>query len=216
MSLIVVSTPIGNQGDITLRAIESLQNADVIICEELRPAETLLKKLKIHDKKILQLNEHSKMSDVKELVGICKNQNCVLVSDCGTPGFCDPGAELVNLCVKENIKVDVNPGASSLMALISLSGLNLKEFYFVGFLPAENSERSKKITELLKIKVPLVVMDTPYRLNKTLLELAEHFGNSKAILGLNLTMPEEELHRGKLIDLSKKTYPKAPFVLIIS
>lgn len=214
MSLTVVSTPIGNYGDITLRAIESLKSCDVVICEELKPAEILLKKIKIEGKKLLQLNEHSTASDLNELTEVCRTKNVVLISDCGTPGFYDPGADLVDHCYKNKISVDVNPGASSLMTLISHSGIKLNEFYFVGFLPAENSERQSKIQKLVQQKIPLVFMDTPYRLNKTLQELAVHFGERQAVLGINLTMPEQEIHKGKLRALSGIKHPKSPFVLI--
>src|ERR1700722_20122229 len=111
MSLTVVSTPIGHFEDITLRAIRSLKEAQGIICEEKKPASILLKKLQIPEPPLWQLNEHSRQQDLPELIELCRTQKICLVSDCGTPGFCDPGAKLVDACLKAGIPVDVNPGA---------------------------------------------------------------------------------------------------------
>src|SRR5438046_298584 len=105
MSLIVVSTPIGNLGDITLRAIETLKEADVIICEEFKPARVLLKRLGILEKELFQLNEHSRPGDLDELIQLCQSKKVALISDCGTPGFSDPGADLVNACHEKKINV---------------------------------------------------------------------------------------------------------------
>jgi 16S rRNA (cytidine1402-2'-O)-methyltransferase len=115
--------------------------------------------------------------------------------------------------------VDVNPGASSLMALLALSGVKLDRFYFAGFLPAETEQRERKILELKKIcgseEVPFVIMDTPYRLNKVLGHLSEHFGDREAVLGLELTTGSQEVSMARLSDLAKRVWPKAPFVLLV-
>jgi 16S rRNA (cytidine1402-2'-O)-methyltransferase len=215
MSLTVVSTPIGNFQDITLRAIETLKAADVVICEEYKPAKILLKRLEIGEKELFQLNEHSHEKDLPELVELCRTKNVALISDCGTPGFCDPGAKLVELCYREKIHVDVNPGPSSLMALLALSGIELKEFQFVGFLPAEKEARHKKIATLKNLRVPLVIMDTPYRLEATLKELTVDFGASTAVLGVDLTGEKHQLSKGRLSELAKQNWGKNPFVLLI-
>src|SRR5258708_24103292 len=123
MSLTVVAVPIGNYEDITLRAKETLANCDVVICEEIKPASILFKRLGIPDKEFFQLNEHSTPKDIEPLIELCKIKKVALISDCGTPGFCDPGPELVDGCFKEGVSVGVNPGPSSLMALLSLSGV---------------------------------------------------------------------------------------------
>src|ERR1035441_2223268 len=151
MPLTLVSTPIGHFEDITLRAIETLKKCDGIICEELKPARVLLKRIGLGGgeglpdvKKLYQLNEHSKPSDLKELIDLCRRQNIALVSDCGTPGFCDPGGVLVDACYKEKIPVQIAPGVTSLGALLSLTGEEIKEFFFVGFLPQEKNDRSQR------------------------------------------------------------------------
>jgi 16S rRNA (cytidine1402-2'-O)-methyltransferase len=215
MSLTVVSTPIGNFQDITLRAIETLKNADAIICEEIKPARVLLKRLGIDEKELFPLNEHSQKADLKELLTLCREKNIALISDCGTPGFCDPGSDLVAACAKEKIIVDTNPGASSLMALISLCGEKLDQFYFVGFPPAEKSERYRYIQGLRKFQVPIVVMDTPYRLKSTLHDFRENFGERRAVLGMDLTGEKNQVARGTINEIASKDWPKAPFVLLI-
>lgn len=215
MSLVMVSTPIGNFQDITLRALETLKTCDVLICEELKPARILLKRLGIEEKELFQLNEHSRQADLDELVGLCRVKKVALVSDCGTPGFYDPGADLVRTCYERNIQVDGNPGPSSLMALISLSGIKLTEFYFVGFLPAEKILRQKKLGQVSKLKLPLILMDTPYRLGSTLKDIAVFLPHARATLGIDLTGAKNQVVRGKLTDLANKTFPKAPFVVIV-
>ncbi|MDZ4677533.1 MAG: SAM-dependent methyltransferase [Oligoflexia bacterium] len=215
MSLVVVSTPIGNYEDITLRAIKTLKNADVIICEELKPARILLKRLEIGEKELFQLNEHSQEKDLPELVELCRSKNVALISDCGTPGFCDPGAKLVEACAKNKITIDVNPGASSLMSLFALSGVELNEFHFVGFLPAEKEARHKKIATLKNLRSPFVIMDTPYRLQATLNELAVDFGSRLGVLGLDLTGEKHQVMRARISELASRTLGKTPFVLLV-
>jgi 16S rRNA (cytidine1402-2'-O)-methyltransferase len=217
MSLTVIATPIGNYGDITLRAIESLKIADIIICEELKPARILLKRLGIEplSKNLIQLNEHTRNSDLTECLSHCRTQKVALISDCGTPGFCDPGADLVDACLKEKIQVDVNPGASSLMTLLSIAGVRLDEFYFVGFLPAEKGSRQKKLDSLKNLKMPLIAMDTPYRLNATLEDFARLRPKAQAILGADLTGEHHKVLKGTCAELRCIELPKAPFVLII-
>ena len=115
MSLTLVAVPIGNIGDITLRALETLKAADLYIGEERKPMFRLLKELGVETPKNYELlNEHSEKNDIKNLAALCKDQKAVLVTDCGTPGFSDPGAELVNECRKMGIEVTSNPGPSSL------------------------------------------------------------------------------------------------------
>jgi 16S rRNA (cytidine1402-2'-O)-methyltransferase len=215
MSLIVVSVPIGNYGDITLRAIETLKEAEAVICEEMRPARVLLKRIGIDEKALFQLNEHSRSADLEDLLDLCRTKKTALISDCGTPGFCDPGAKLVAACRKENISIDVNPGPSSLMALLSLSGAEFSEFHFVGFLPAEKQARAQRLERFKNVKIPLVFMDTPYRLDATVKELAALWPERTAVLGIDLTGSAHQLAHGKLRELAKTAWSKQPFVLLV-
>lgn len=217
MSLTLVSVPIGNFADITLRAIESLKAADAIICEEIRPAQTLLKRLGLLDldRPMHQLNEHTKDNELPKLLEVCVEKNAALITDCGTPGFCDPGARLVDLCLKRGVPVDTNPGASSLMALLSLCGYRMDEFHFAGFLPAETQSRQLKIQSLQKLNSAIVLMDTPYRLDKLLQELCPLFSSRQAVLGIDLTGENHRLVRGAISEIAKTRHGKHPFVLLI-
>ncbi len=216
MSLAIVATPIGHPGDITLRAIETLKNAEIVIGEERKEVSKLLKSLGIEKKEYFLLNEHSRDDDVKELLELCRTKTVALVSDCGTPGFCDPGARLVAACRKEKIPVTTAPGASSLMSILSLSGENLRQFVFRGFLPAEREERERAVRELAREDRPVVLMDTPYRLVRLLSELAEKFPERRALLGIDLTQATEEILEDRLSELRVKVGErKAEFILIL-
>lgn len=214
--LYVVATPIGDNSEITLRALEILKNVPVIICEGTKETSKLLRSHGITGKKYEILDEHSKAEDLQELLKICKTQDVALVTDCGTPGFCDPGADLVRLCRQNKISTKTVLGASSLMGLLSLSGQRLDQFLFRGFLPAENEARKKALIELSKEKRAIIVMDTPYRLKKTLQDMKEHFAERKFLLSLNLTQEDETILDGK-IDwiLSELKHEKAEFMLLI-
>jgi 16S rRNA (cytidine1402-2'-O)-methyltransferase len=216
MSLQIIATPIGNPGDITLRAIESLRAAEIVIGEERAEVSKLLKRLEITGKRLELLNEHSKDKDVAELLELCRSQKVALVSDCGTPGFCDPGAKLVRACRAAGIQVEALPGASSLMALLSVNGSDMKEFLFRGFLPAEREERAQALNELKRERRAVVLMDTPYRLSRLLSELAQTFGERKALIGLDLTQPTEKIIEASLSQLAKDfADKKAEFILLL-
>ena len=203
--LTIVATPIGNWDDITLRAKSALAAADVIIGEEHRAASTLLKKIGLPQKEIYLLNEHSKKDDITELADLCAEKNAVLISDCGTPGFCDPGAKLVKALRNKKVKITSLPGPSSLMTLISLSSWNLKEFRFLGFLPVDRAEREKKWREISAIKEAQVLMDTPYRLEKFIDEINLHFSDRSILLALNLSMENEFIYDGPVRQIKDKT-----------
>lgn len=217
MSLQVVSIPIGNSEDISLRALRALKEAEAIIGEERKPLFQLLKSLDIPRPECIEyLNEHSSDQDLKPLVELCKNKKVVLVSDCGTPVFCDPGAQLIALCRKQNIPITAAPGASSLMVLLSLSGVPLKEFYFRGFLPAKTELRREAIINLQKHTCPIVLMDTPYRMQALLSDLKELLNGYQILLGINLTADDEHIVYAPLKALHLKELPdKAEFILMI-
>jgi 16S rRNA (cytidine1402-2'-O)-methyltransferase len=216
--LLIVATPIGNYGDITLRALETLKNADVVVCEELREGSTLLKKLGIAEKKLMILNEHNDKEGTEEIFQVLlTGQTIALVSDCGTPAFADPGTALVKRCLEYGIPVSSIPGASSLMTAISLSPLPLKEFYFAGFLPRGESERREKLASFKAQRIPIILMDTPYRLEKLLHEISLSFGKNHLVtLAIDLTMPSENLLHGPVGEISKKVKDrKGEFILIV-
>ena len=215
--LYVVATPIGNAGDITTRAIETLAHADVILCEEQRNGSRLLKSLGI-PKPLLELNEHNEAERIQEvLLMLAQGQTLALISDCGTPVFSDPGKKLLQLLYEVNIAVTPLPGASSLMAALSVCPFDLEEFLFIGFLPVKTDQRQKKLSQLKYSNYPLVLMDTPYRLQRLLQEVQQSFGKKQNIfLACDLTMPEEHLYLGPVDEILPKILNrKAEFILIL-
>jgi 16S rRNA (cytidine1402-2'-O)-methyltransferase len=214
--LYVVATPIGDTAEITLRALEVLKSADVVLCESTKEASKLLKAHGIKAQSYEVLDEHSKSEDLKSLLEICRVKTVALVSDCGTPGFCDPGADLIGLCRKNKIPVKSVLGASSLMGLLSLAGRKIPQFYFRGFLPAENEARRAAWQELKKIKGAVILMDTPYRLGKMLTETKENFPGRDVLLCLNLSQENEAIFEGSIESVIKSwNQEKAEFMLLL-
>jgi 16S rRNA (cytidine1402-2'-O)-methyltransferase len=216
--LYIVSTPIGDFRDITLRALEVLREADAVICEEFRQGSTLLKKLGLPRRELLQLNEHNETEQAGEFIKmLLEGKNLALISDCGTPAFADPGTYLIGQAMEYQIPVKPIPGVSSLMTVISMSPKPLKEFYFAGFLPRRTELRKKKLNVLKKMQVPIILMDTPYRLNKLLDEVKAAFGNGRMItLGMDLTMPGEKIIHAPVGEVIRRIGSrKSEFMLIV-
>lgn len=218
--LYVVATPIGNPGDITQRAIDVLRDVDFVICEEYRIGSSLLKALNL-SKPLELLNEHNETPNTTALVNrlLQNNEQAALISDAGTPLFEDPGVQLVQMCHQYSIKVIPIPGASSLMAALMAGGIRHKSFYYRGFLPAKRELRHQALADLRSFtQVPVILLDTPYRLKQLLEDTARVLGRvRRATLAYRLTMREEALFRGSLAELIRKTQnlPKGEFVLII-
>jgi len=193
MALTLVATPIGNPQDMGLHALAVLKAADLIILEEFKESTVILRAHAISGKTYEQLNEHSTREDLARLTELCRVKEVALITDCGTPGFCDPGADLVASCRHEKISVKSVPGASSLMTLLSLSSERLDQFLFRGFLPAENVAREAAWKDLKKEKRAMILMDTPYRFQKMLLELGQHFPERKALILIDATQATERV-----------------------
>lgn len=216
--LYIVATPIGNKKDISQRALETLKLVDAVICEEYRVGSTLLKMLAIPPKTLLTLNEHNEQEQSADiLMRLHHGENLALVSDCGTPGFADPGAILMGQAIQQGIQVIPIPGPSSLMAAISISPVSLKEFYFAGFLPRKDEERLSKLRHLNLLKIPVILMDTPYRLGKLLQEVESVFGKGRlAALALDISLPGETILYATLSEIHQKVQArKGEFILII-
>ena len=217
-SLYVIATPIGNYDDITIRALNTLKSVDVIICEEYREGTTLLKKLGIQKKELVLLNEHNEKDQVPEIINrLLQGEVFGLISDCGTPVFADPGHYLIEQSTMFNIPVIPIPGASSLMATLSILNFKLDQFYFAGFLPREKIERKKSLDYLRTINVPIILMDTPYRLTKLLDEVSKTFGKKRLVtLAVNISMENEHYYRGSVAEViaALKT-SKAEFMLVV-
>jgi 16S rRNA (cytidine1402-2'-O)-methyltransferase len=212
----IVATPIGENSEITLRALEVLRAADIILCESTKETSRLLKALDIKAQRYETLNEHSTPADIADLVPLCREHNVALVSDCGTPAFCDPGSDLIRLCRKEGIAIKSVLGASSLMGLLSLSSVPLREFLFRGFLSAENEERRRQWQVLKKESRAIVLMDTPYRLKKIVDECVQNCPSRNILLAMNLSQAEECILEGRPAHvLQNLPFEKAEFMLLL-
>jgi 16S rRNA (cytidine1402-2'-O)-methyltransferase len=216
MALFLVATPIGHKDDITLRGLEILKRVDTIILEERKEGTAFLRQHGIKEKNYLQLNEHSTQQDLRELAEACAEKDVALITDCGTPGFADPGADLVRLCRQKKIPVTSLPGASSLMLLLSLSGSRIDQFVFRGFLSAETEERKRQWQALKNEKRAIVLMDTPYRLEKMVTELAQFVPERQCLLALNLTQEDETVLQGTPTEIKARLkHKKAEFMLLL-
>ena len=219
MSLTLIATPIGNSEDITLRALSSLKNSNFIIGEELKTLRRRLSKWDIafKEKTLLCLNEHTNTEELNELLDYCTKEDVCLVSDCGTPSFFDPGYDLVKLCRQKTVDIHSVPGVSSLTALMPFLPVKTQKFNVLGFPPQKDEDRKSFYKAHKKSEVPLFLMDTPYRLKKTLDELALHFPHSKIVLGVNLTCDNELVIQGTVLECidNVKSLKKENFVLMI-
>ena len=192
----IISTPIGNYADLTLRALRLLNECDCVICEEYKEAVRLMKFFNIK-KDFKLLNEHNEDEATEEYFKeLLNGKNIALISDCGTPAFADPGLRLIRKCIEFNINIDFIPGANSILAAIVLSGFDISRFYYVGFLSPKKDIRRKELNELTNLKRSFIIIDTPYRLNAVLKDLNVFFPKRKLFIGFNLTMNNEMQLRG--------------------
>jgi len=216
-TLYIVSTPIGNPGDLTLRALEVLKAADAVLCEERKEGARFLKSISV-SKPLIELNEHNE-SDMIQMVllRLMNGENLALISDCGTPVFNDPGRQLLDLLYGSRIPIVPVPGASSLMAAISACPFDLDQFYFAGFLPSKTEQRVAVMARLATSSNAIILMDTPYRLSKVLAEVVKAFGRSQKIfLACDITLPTERFYLcevQKVVDESQNR--KAEFILVL-
>jgi 16S rRNA (cytidine1402-2'-O)-methyltransferase len=208
--LYVVATPIGNLEDISLRALRILKEADVIACEDTRQTMKLLSHFDLR-KKLVSYHEHNEITRAAELViDLEQGAKVALVSDAGTPAISDPGHRLVSLCLRHGIEVVPVPGASAFVAALAASGMAIEEFTFVGFLPARQSERRKKLRTLMNEPRTIVLYEAPHRLLETLEDSLEILGNRPTVIAREVTKMYEEFLRGHLEDLLAGVRAKEP------
>ncbi|MGK5093380.1 16S rRNA (cytidine(1402)-2'-O)-methyltransferase [Deltaproteobacteria bacterium TL4] len=217
--LFIVSIPIGNFGDMTHRAIETLGQVELVVCEEYKEGARLRKQLNLKCS-LESLNEHNEQAQIPKIIHQLKQGHSVaLVSDCGTPIFADPGTLLTQTCVDAGITIVPIPGASSLMAALVCSAFSLKNFYYAGFLPRTTEDRRAKLTELKQIPTVLIIYEAPYRLLPLLKDTAAVMGGQTlAVICTQLTLPDEQVYRGTLKQLltTFETQPKkCEFVLLV-
>ena len=208
--LYLVSTPIGNLEDITLRAIRVLKEADLIACEDTRQTQKLMQHYGIH-KKMISYHTHNEMTRAAELViELEKGGEVALLSDAGTPVVSDPGHRLITLCLRHHIPVIPIPGPSAFVAALSASGLPVEEFSFVGFLPSRAGARRKALENLKSEKRTIVMYEAPHRLVETLADAAAVMGPRPAVVAREITKIHEEFLRGNLLELRDAAQQRAP------
>ncbi len=218
--LYLVSTPIGNYDDITLRALSILKEVDFIICEEFKEAQRLLAHYEIK-KELFSVNEHNEEESSRELIKkIKEGKSAALITDCGTPLFSDPGFILVQMCINSGIDVVPVPGANSLLPAIIGSGFKPDKFYYAGWLSPKIDLRRKELLRLKNIREIIVIMETPYRLKAILSDVVKIFGPSiQACVAFNLTMKDEKFFRGRasdILDIVINKNLKGEFVLLLN
>jgi 16S rRNA (cytidine1402-2'-O)-methyltransferase len=209
--LSIVSTPIGNPDDITMRAMRVLREASAIICEERRHGSRLLKSLQIENT-LVELNEHTERECVPELIArLKKGEHLALISDHGTPLIADPGSRLVERAIAANVAIVPVPGTSSMLAALVVSGLPLERFRFVGMLPVRTELRRTELRRLREERETWVVLEAPYRLPVLLADLLDILGGARrVVVACELTTPQENIVRGTL-DLVVKYFSEHPF-----
>jgi len=208
--LYVVSTPIGNLEDISLRALRLLKEADMIACEDTRQTMKLLAHFDI-PKRLVSYHEHNEITRAAEIViELEQGAKVALVSDAGTPAISDPGYRLVHLCLRHGIQVVPVPGASALVAALAASGMPIEEFVFAGFLPSRPTERRKSLRALAGEPRTLALYEAPHRLLDALEDALEILGNRPAVVAREVTKIYEEFLRGHLEDLVEAVRKKAP------
>ncbi|MGB2783590.1 MAG: 16S rRNA (cytidine(1402)-2'-O)-methyltransferase [Atribacterota bacterium] len=196
--LYICGTPIGNLEDITLRVLKILKKVNLIAAEDTRHTKKLLNHYQINTK-ITSYYEYNKLKKAPYLVEILKNgQDIALVSDAGMPGISDPGYELINLVLKNNIKIIPVPGVSALITALVISGLPTDKFVFEGFLPRKIKERKKYFKSIENEERTVIFYETPHRLKKALKDMLEILGDRKIVIARELTKKFEEIIRGKL------------------
>jgi len=203
-SLYIVATPIGNLGDITFRSVEILRKVHLIAAEDTRRTRILLNHYQI-DASLSSYNSYNKNKKGKEFIGaLNEGKDVALVSDAGTPGISDPLFHLVQSAIEEGITICPIPGPSAVLAALTVSGLPIDRFTFEGFLPRKKRRRSR-MEDLARSQRTVVIYESPNRVEKTLGELLEVFGNRPAVIARELTKIYEEVIRGNLEELISTT-----------
>lgn len=216
--LYLVATPIGNLGDITLRALETLAGADVIACEDTRISRRLTERYAI-SAELTPYHEHNAASARPRLLQrIADGEAVALISDAGTPLISDPGYKLVREACAAGFAVTTLPGPSSVLAALTVAGLPTDRFYFAGFLPAKQMARRTRLTELSRIDATLVMFESGSRVQETVADLAAIMGSREAAICRELTKLHEEVSRQTLAELASRAdslETRGEFVLVI-
>ncbi len=222
--LYVVSTPIGNLKDITLRAIEVLSNTEYIACEDTRTVKNVLnltKEVEKKDKYLISYFEGNEITRIPQIINLLlTGSNVALVSESGTPTISDPGYKLVRECIQRDIKVEAIPGPTALISALVSSGLPTDKFLFLGFLPKKEGHRASLLGKIknMQISSTVIFYESPHRIIKTLDELLDTFGDIEIALARELTKIHEEVKKDKISNLIlhyKKNKPRGEYVVLL-
>jgi 16S rRNA (cytidine1402-2'-O)-methyltransferase len=217
--LYVVATPIGNLGDITLRALDVLRDVDLVAAEDTRHSGILLKHYKI-DKPFVSYHEHNEAMRTAQLVErLAAGEKIALITDAGTPGISDPGARLIRECIKRELPFTIIPGPSSILTAQVGSGFSSEKFFFAGFLPNKSGGRERELRAAAAREVTTIFFESPYRLTKTLKASIDILQDRQLCVARELTKKFEEFHHGSAAELLahyEARPAKGEIVLLIS
>jgi len=214
--LYIVSTPIGNLKDITIRAVEILRQSDFILCEDTRISKNLLNKYEIKSKLISNHKFNEKKNTLKIIEYLKSGKLISLISDAGTPTISDPGSVLINECVKNNIKIVPIPGPSAVATAISISGFS-DQFFFYGFLPDKKQQITNELKKISEFKSTLVFFVSPKKINKIIPEIKKYFSERKIVICREITKLYEEFIRVNVDELEEfQKEPKGELTVVIS
>ncbi len=218
-ALYLVATPIGNLGDITLRALETLAGADILACEDTRVTRVLLNRYAIRQRPVAYHEHNAAEAGPKLMEALEAGKSVALVSDAGTPLVSDPGFRLVGLALEAGIRVVPIPGASAVLAALTASGLPSDTFMFAGFLPVKEGQKRTRLEALKASPATLVFFESPRRLAATLRAMTEVLGDRPAAIGRELTKAFEEMRGGTLSSLAvhyaEAATPKGEIVVCV-
>ena len=216
--LIVIPTPIGNLKDVTERSLEALRSVDLIAAEDTRHTLKLLNYFAIKNS-LFSYHEHNKREAGEKLIGrLLRGDTIGIVTDAGMPGISDPGSDLIKDAIENAIEIEVLPGPSAFVNGLILSGLDTREFYFVGFLDRNKKVRKKKLNELKNLRVTLIFYEAPHRIVSIMKDISEVLGNRKISVARELTKKFEEVLRGtvdEIIEILQNRSIKGEFVIVI-
>ena len=214
--LYLVPTPIGNLGDITLRAIELLKKSDFILCEDMRVSKKLLDRFDIK-KKLISYHKFNEVKNLSKIINLLKENKIIsMISDAGTPCISDPGAILINECFKQNINIIPLPGPSSVTAAVSVSGFNEK-YLFYGFFPEKEKVIKEELKKLSALNFCIVFFVSPKKINRIIPHLKNFFENRKILICREISKYYEEFIRSDLKELQTfKNEPKGELTIVIS
>ena len=216
--LYVVATPIGNLGDFSPRAIETLETVDFIAAEDTRVGAKLLNKFEIKKPQVSYFEHNRKTKGDYILSRLLAGESCAIITDAGTPAISDPGVDLVDLCAANGVEVVAVPGCSAVVAALSISGMACGRFTFEGFLSMNKKERRAHLEEVKTERRTMVFYEAPHKLQRTLEDMLEHWGDRPIALCREITKLHEECFRTTLsaaVEHYREHPPRGEFVLVI-